>query len=72
MRLISGWLGICCTVIGILSIVFQYQIPPEANILNIPDSILLTIFGVLLMYIGREYLPIVLGYILGSDDNSDS
>lgn len=71
MRLISGWLGICCVVIGVLSIVFQNRIPPEDNILNIPESVVLAAFGVLLMYIGREYLPAWFGFLFGDDGSSE-
>lgn len=71
MRFILSWLGICCAVIGVLSIVFQHDISPEENILNIPESMMLVLLGILFMYLGREYLFAWLGYFWGSDGDND-
>lgn len=69
MRIISGWLGICCTVLGILSIIFYSDIPNEVHILEIRGYILLTVIGIILMYIGRKYLLAWFGVM--SSDNDD-
>lgn len=45
--------------------------PPEITILTIPESMLLTLVGIFLMYMGREYLPGLLGEFFGSDGGSD-
>lgn len=71
MKLILGWLGICFAVLGVLSIGLQDQIPPEDNLLDVPESILLTIVGVFFMYVGREYLPAGIGYLFGGDGGDD-
>lgn len=63
MRLLSGWLGICFTVTGILSVIFYSDISPEAHILSIPGYVALVIVGIILMYIGRGYLLAWLGFI---------
>lgn len=68
MRIFSGWLGICCTVVGSLSVVFYSEIPEESHLFDMPGYIILTAVGIVLMYIGRRYLLAWLG-IISSDSN---
>lgn len=71
MRLYSGFIGICCVVIGLLSAFLQNEIPPEDNIMNMRESILLSALGIVFMYIGREYLTMWISYFFGSDNSGD-
>lgn len=71
LKFISAWLGLCCTLIGTLFIFLRDEMPGEITILTIPESMLLTLFGVFLMYMGREYLPGLLGDFFGRDGGSD-
>lgn len=71
MRLLFCWLGICFTVIGVLSAIFQHKIPSENNLLNTNESLLLGALGVLLLYVGRKHLSATMAYIFGSEDSAD-
>lgn len=71
LKLYSAYSGIFCTTIGILSVVFHDEIPAEKYILSVPGSYALAVFGILLIFIGREYLPVWLTYLFRSDDGSE-
>ncbi|UDL03444.1 hypothetical protein [Marinobacter sp. CA1] len=62
MKLILGWLGICFAVLGVLSIGLQDQIPPEDNLLDVPECIPLTIVGVF-FYVCRSGIPSGWGWL---------
>ena len=63
MRVYSGWIGMCCLAIGILSIL------PIENKLDRITSITLIIVGVILMFYGRKYLPGWIGNLFQSNDD---
>lgn len=71
MKFFSGWIGISLFVIGLLSLVFQSDLP-EASRIDPLLAITITFAGVLFMYSGRRYLPGWLGQLFtGSDGDSD-
>ncbi|GAA6171080.1 hypothetical protein NBRC116592_07500 [Colwellia sp. KU-HH00111] len=70
IKFISAWLGICCTVFGVIFTFLRDEIPSEFVVLTVPQSLLLAVLGILLMYIGRPYLPALLSDFFDSDNAS--
>jgi len=71
MRLFIGHIGIMCTVVGGLSIYTQDKMPREDQLFEQGGSIILTLIGVGLMFIGRKYLLALIGYSFSDDDSDD-
>ncbi|MCL6416610.1 hypothetical protein MIB92_13200 [Aestuariirhabdus sp. Z084] len=72
MRFFSGWIGIACTVIGIICLVFYAELPKD-NRISQSDAFLLIGVGVGFMYYGREFLPGWIGYFFTANgDESDN
>lgn len=68
IKFLACWLGILCTFIGLLNLIFYTTVSP---IMEIEQSVGAVLVGGFLMYVGRDYLPAWLAYFFSGSESSD-
>lgn len=66
MKWILSFIGIVCSLLGVLNLVFYQHVPP---ILDFRESLGVLLVGVVFMYIGREHLLSWLAYFFSGGDD---